>query len=94
MVNNRKLGMIGKQFKEMKFGDRFFYENGHDPEIRFTPNQLSQIRKASIARIMCNHVALGSIQANPFRIADPITNKFVRCSTIPDLVFDDWKLSC
>merc|ERR1712179_102472 len=47
--------IIADQFKRLKYGDRFYYEN--EPGIKahvdgFTPRELKEIRKASMARIL------------------------------------------
>ena len=48
------LCILTEQFYRTRVGDRFFYERG-DKEIGFTRPQLQEIRKASIARIMCDN---------------------------------------
>ena len=49
--------IIGKQFHNYRLGDRFWYENG--PGINpgaFQPDQLREIRKASLSRIICDNL--------------------------------------
>ncbi|XP_043235689.1 peroxidase-like [Amphibalanus amphitrite] len=45
--------LLTDQFVRLKAGDRFWYESG-DPSIRFTPDQLQEIRKANLARVLCD----------------------------------------
>lgn len=65
------LCILTEQFYRTRVGDRFFYERG-DKSVGFTRPQLQEIRKASIARIMCdngNHIQ--QIQPRAFlRVAD------------------------
>jgi len=70
--------IIGDQFQRAKKADRFFYEyidNG------FTLKQLAEIRKASMARILCDNTDIKQIQPMPFLTADTSNfNQFVGCS--------------
>ncbi|RCN31602.1 heme peroxidase, partial [Ancylostoma caninum] len=43
--------VIGEQFKRLRDGDRFYYEN-HGV---FTPSQLAEIRKSSLSRVICDN---------------------------------------
>ncbi|KAF0293214.1 Peroxidasin [Amphibalanus amphitrite] len=45
--------LLTDQFVRLKAGDRFWYESG-DPNVRFTPDQLQEIRKANLARVLCD----------------------------------------
>ncbi|CDW55319.1 An peroxidase domain containing protein, partial [Trichuris trichiura] len=47
--------IIGEQMKKLRNCDRFWYEN-NIPENRFTPGQLAEIRKTSLAGIICNNM--------------------------------------
>ena len=46
--------IIGKQFHNFRFGDRFWYENGGWPSS-FTLEQLNEIRKVKLSRLICDN---------------------------------------
>jgi peroxidase len=62
--------IIADQFSRLRRGDRYFYE--HDSTINpghFTPQQLVQIKRISLARIICDnsdHLALITQSPNAF----------------------------
>ncbi|XP_037081293.1 peroxidase-like [Pollicipes pollicipes] len=47
--------IIGEQFFNTRYGDRYFYDNGGQPHS-FSHKQLREIQKASWARILCDNV--------------------------------------
>lgn len=47
--------VILKQFKAYRFGDRFWYERD-DHQTGFTLTQLDEIRKSSMARVLCDNL--------------------------------------
>ena len=46
--------ILARQFKDLRFADRFWYERD-DHQTAFTLAQLTEIRKTSIARVMCDN---------------------------------------
>ncbi|XP_022085826.1 peroxidasin homolog [Acanthaster planci] len=47
--------LVGEQFHALKFGDRFWYEDGVGDQA-FTKDQLTEIRKATFARLFCDNM--------------------------------------
>lgn len=73
-------------FTRLRAGDRFWYENP-DPSLDiFTPDQLTQIKRTSLARILCDNGGLQSVQAQPFFL-DVLSFDTVGCNTIPGIDF-------
>ena len=75
-------GIIAKQFQDLKFGDRFYYEHGHSAATRFTPDQLNVIRGVSLSSILCRNVKITRVQKWPFLVWHPQSNPFYDCRTL------------
>jgi len=78
------------QFKLLKHGDRFWYENGHDKNTRFTLDQLEEIKQVTMARVICDNTKIDHIQKNPFLMPDPECNPYVDCKSLPRLNLMPW----
>ncbi|RNA08418.1 peroxidase-like isoform X2 [Brachionus plicatilis] len=82
--------IIAKQYRDLKFADRFYYENGQDDKTKFSAKQLDSIRKVSMARILCDNTDLKFVQRNPFLVPCPKTNPIVSCREFARLDLDAW----
>jgi len=83
------LCLVGDQFQRIKSGDRFWYEEKNN---NFSEAQLNEIRKTSLARILCdNSDGVEVIQPLAFHTAD-VTNSAVGCEgeQIPNLDLSLW----
>ncbi|CAG4952846.1 unnamed protein product [Parnassius apollo] len=82
--------IMADQLLRWRRADRFWYENSIHPGA-FTPDQLYEIRKISMARIICDHGdSVDSVQ--PFAFLLPgIRNEIVDCSTIPAPNLETWR---
>ena len=89
--------ILGQQFLNLRKGDRFWYENGGaDAQYPggFTTQQLQEIRKSSLARVICNGLDdVGSIQPYAFLADDEFANRRSACkgSRIPRVDLSKWK---
>lgn len=57
--------MIANQFKDLKTGDRFYYENAPNsnwPRTAFSAAQLAEIKKMTMSRLICNNYDVSTIQ--------------------------------
>uniref|UniRef100_A0AC35U7B1 Peroxidase n=1 Tax=Rhabditophanes sp. KR3021 TaxID=114890 RepID=A0AC35U7B1_9BILA len=84
--------LLSKQFQNLKYGDRFWFEN-YFPDSSFALSQLNEIRKTSLAEILCKGSKLRSVQPHIFVLPDKFSNSFLNCqnSVIESLNFKAWK---
>ncbi|XP_060078550.1 peroxidase-like [Ylistrum balloti] len=81
--------IIATQFRSLKVGDRFWYENMH-PITGFTEEQLNEIKKIRLSRVMCDNLDVPFIQPNVFRFVGN-GNARVSCGDLPNINLDTWK---
>lgn len=85
--------LLIEQFRRTRDGDRFWYEN---PGV-FKPEQLEQIKKTSLANILClNGDNITRIQKDVFLMpheSEPSTS-FVSCQQIPQIDLGLWSDCC
>ena len=75
--------ILGITFQRLRDGDRFFYKN---PYV-FTPFQLNEIKKTSLAKVICNNADdIPEVQRSVFRVG----GKRVKCSTIAEVNLGKW----
>ncbi|XP_078593946.1 peroxidasin homolog [Branchiostoma floridae x Branchiostoma japonicum] len=88
--------LIGMQFQDLRKGDRFWFENSgqsnensgqsNENSGQFTTDQLAEIKKHSLARILCDNTD-GTTQMQPDVFKQPTQpgNKRVDCSSLPQM---------
>ncbi|XP_046332929.2 lactoperoxidase-like [Haliotis rufescens] len=76
--------LLGKQFQALKEGDRFWFEE-NNAYVKFTPNQLNEIRKASLARVVCDNTDTYKIQKNAFIKGSPVS-----CGSLGEINLNHW----
>ncbi|XP_075146789.1 chorion peroxidase [Haematobia irritans] len=91
--------IIADQFSRFKFGDRYYYEynSGTNPGA-FTIDQLHEIRKVSMARLICDnadHLTLHEVPPAAFMRTDLPGNSPVRCDSpqIPVVDLGAWRFN-
>ncbi|XP_052240940.1 peroxidase-like protein 3 [Dreissena polymorpha] len=71
--------IIGDQFRRLKFGDRFFYQN---KDTGFNKEQQAAIQNYSLASLLCQNYKFNKIHfPNVFKQADPLKS----CQQIADI---------
>jgi len=85
--------LLGLQFQSMKFGDRFWYETAEAP-ADFTSGQLMELRKTSLAKILCKNMNnTPKIQPFAFISSNEQGNELVDCSSLLDIDWRFWQSS-
>merc|ERR1712055_1242319 len=73
--------IIGDQFARLKKGDKFFHDLGVDQRRAFTLAQLDEIRKTSMARIICDNTDdIDRIQPLAFKMPTSRANAMRACT--------------
>lgn len=78
--------IIGEQFRRIKDGDRFWFENSNQPSS-FSTQQLDEIKKTSLAQIICD-AGQGITKVQPFAfMKETEWNQKTDCASLqrPDL---------
>jgi peroxidase len=82
--------LIGIQFYNFKFGDRFFYEHG-DHSGSFSIEQLDNMRAvSSLSNTICKTTGVESMQKNPV-IIESEDNPRYYCKSYPEINYDLWR---
>ena len=79
--------IIREQFRRLRDGDRFWFEN----KGVFTEEQFDEILKTSLPRVLCDNVfGIVSVQRDAF-IAATDELKRIECTQIPGMDLSKWK---
>jgi len=85
--------IIGRQFHNFRFGDRYWYENSGWPSS-FTIEQLNEIRKVKLSTIFCdNGDDIDSMQVYAMVLPDNEINPRVPCKSgvLPRIDLNRWR---
>ncbi|KAM6338097.1 eosinophil peroxidase-like [Alca torda] len=78
--------IIGTQFRNLRDGDRFWWEN---PGV-FTPEQLHALKKISLSTLICENTHIKKIPRDVFKV-NSYPENFVDCHEIDVLDLSPWK---
>ncbi|CAN9504910.1 unnamed protein product [Ophioblennius macclurei] len=78
--------LIGRQFKNLRDGDRLWYEN----ENVFSPSQRAALSSVTLGQIICDNSAITSVSMDVFTVPSS-QNQLVQCSTQRRLDLNAWK---
>ncbi|CAH1406028.1 unnamed protein product [Nezara viridula] len=84
--------IIATQFSYARRGDRFWYELPNQPSS-FTPEQLQELRKIKLSRVICDNTDLiDTIQVYPMVLPDHEINPRVPCKSgvLPSIDLSKW----
>uniref|UniRef100_A0ABD2XNQ1 Peroxidase n=1 Tax=Trichogramma kaykai TaxID=54128 RepID=A0ABD2XNQ1_9HYME len=83
--------IIAIQFRQLRKCDRFWYETD-DPNIRFTEGQLSEIRKTTLSKVLCENMDVHvEMQRAAFDLPSNFLNPRVPCGSMPHMNFEAWR---
>ncbi|KAI6210404.1 hypothetical protein M3Y96_00324500 [Aphelenchoides besseyi] len=79
--------VIGKQFRALRDGDRFYYEN----EKILRADQIAEIRKITMARVLCD--SSDGMKSVPFRAFEQVKlpSQLIGCASVPAPKLEKWK---
>ncbi|NWH60685.1 PERE peroxidase, partial [Geococcyx californianus] len=78
--------IIGTQFRNLRDGDRFWWEN----QGVFTPQQLNALRKISLSAVICANTHIKKVPRDVFKV-NSYPEDFVDCHDINRLSLSPWK---
>ncbi|XP_071118903.1 thyroid peroxidase-like [Haliotis cracherodii] len=78
--------IMGQQFSDIRSGDRFWYETTNTT-LGFTADQVAEIDKITLSRVICTNTGITSIQPDAFSIPDATSNEEISCSSLGDIDF-------
>ncbi|XP_058416562.1 myeloperoxidase [Diceros bicornis minor] len=79
--------LIGTQFRKLRDGDRFWWEN----KDVFSTQQKQALAKISLPRIICDNTGITTVSKNNIFMSNTFPRDFVSCSTLPMLDLASWR---
>ena len=76
--------IIRQQFKQLIFGDRYFFTHGGNVGARFNPTQISALKNVKMSDIICRTTSISEIQKYAFMVKQS-NNPSMACSSAYNL---------
>ncbi|CAH2085529.1 unnamed protein product [Euphydryas editha] len=81
--------LIREQLRRTRAGDRYFYTHEHEAGA-FSKRQLAELRRASLAALLCANSRLAALQRDVFR-PPAADNPIVSCDAIKRINLEAWQ---
>ncbi|XP_054716462.1 peroxidase-like [Uloborus diversus] len=81
--------IIGMMFNRLKYGDRFYFEH-RNQQGSFTYQQLQELRKVSLARIICSNTDIARMPLNAMLFTSK-NNPTIYCSRVKGVDLSYWR---
>nr|XP_042702088.1 myeloperoxidase-like [Chrysemys picta bellii] len=78
--------IIGSQFRKLRDGDRFWWEN---PGV-FTPQQRQALSSSSLPRVLCDNTRIREVPRDVFKV-NRYPEDFVNCRMIDSIDLSPWR---
>uniref|UniRef100_A0A8C6UR87 Myeloid-specific peroxidase n=1 Tax=Neogobius melanostomus TaxID=47308 RepID=A0A8C6UR87_9GOBI len=78
--------LIANQFKNIRQGDRLWYENTGV----FTTSQRIALSRVTLSRVICDNTGITQVPQDAFGVLSP-RNSMVQCSSLPSLDLTAWR---
>lgn len=91
MVGPTLACIIGEQFHNLKYGDRFWFEQKGYPSS-FTDEQIDEIRRLKLSSIVCDNTDhIEKVQLYAMVLPDHKVNPLTPCASLPRINLERWK---
>ncbi|CAH3120024.1 unnamed protein product [Porites lobata] len=81
--------ILAEGFRNLRKGDRFWYET-NEKGVGFSLAQLTEIRKVSLARIVCDNSGISYVQPKVMKKRNWRRNRKVKCDSLPEMDLTKW----
>nr|KAF6301137.1 myeloperoxidase [Pipistrellus kuhlii] len=79
--------IIGTQFRQLRDGDRFWWQN----KGIFTTQQQQALARISLPRIICDNTGITTVSKNNIFMSNRFPRDFVNCTSVPKFDLASWR---
>merc|ERR1712106_679397 len=70
--------LIGLQFHNLKYGDRYFFTH-HRPNLNYLKRFMAEMEHRTLSDVICDNTYIDKVQQNALQSPHPVTNPLKRC---------------